>query len=44
MILNRTVRWTPEGIVYRADEKRTETILKYMGLEVDSKTSALPVP
>ena len=43
-ILNRTVRWTADGITYEADDKHVNTIVKELGLQRDSKGSELPLP
>ena len=36
-ILNRTLRWTAEGLEYRADDKHVREITKYFGLTENSK-------
>ena len=36
-ILNRTLEWTQEGIVYKADAKHAKIIFEEMGLREDSK-------
>ena len=43
-ILNRTIRWGTDGITYEADDKHVRTIVEGMGLQSDSKGSALPLP
>ena len=37
VILNRTLRWTEEGLEYRADDKHVREILKHFGLDENSK-------
>ena len=37
VILNRSLRWTEEGLEYRADDKHVREILKYFGLDENSK-------
>ena len=36
-ILNRTLRWTPEGLEYKADDRHVREITKYFELGEDSK-------
>ena len=36
-ILNRIVRWTPEGIWYEPDQRHAEIIIRDLGLERESK-------
>ena len=36
-VLNRTLRWTTEGLEYRADDKHAQEITKYFGLTENSK-------
>ena len=43
-ILNRTVRWTSEGIEYEADDKHAKTIVAGLNLGEDSKGSDIPLP
>lgn len=42
-ILNRTVEWDVDrGIIYRADKKHAEIVIKEMGLEMNSKGVDVP--
>ena len=40
-VLNRTIRWSPDGIEYEPDQRHAEIIIKEMGVE-GSKPSACP--
>jgi len=42
-ILGRTVRWTPEGIEYEADERHRQELMNKSGLEESSKAAVGPV-
>eukprot|EP00975_Prorocentrum_lima_P046240 9670778-Prorocentrum_lima.AAC.1 len=37
VILGRIVRWTEQGIEYRADPKHRQIVLEYFGFSEDSK-------
>jgi hypothetical protein len=41
-ILNRSITWTGEELVYRADPKHAEIIMKEIGLDDDSKGLSRP--
>lgn len=43
-ILNRTLRWTKNGIELEADGKHVKTIIDEVGLNADSKGSDYPLP
>jgi hypothetical protein len=36
-ILNRTLKWGTDGIVYEGDDKHAKTVISAMGLQADSK-------
>jgi hypothetical protein len=41
-ILNRIITWTEEGILYEADQRHAEIIIREMNLKSDSKTAVTP--
>ena len=43
-ILNRTLRWTADGVEYEADDKHVATIIKGVGLQGDSKGVDVALP
>lgn len=43
-VLSRRLRLDGDALVYEADEKHVETVLKEVGLEKESKTSEVPLP
>ncbi len=42
-ILNRTVRWTNEGVEWEADPKHAKIIMEEMGIEEESKGVRSPI-
>ena len=43
-ILNRTLRWTKEGITYEADQRHAEIVTKEMNMKKANSVSRPPVP
>ena len=43
-ILNRTLRWTEEGITYEADQRHSEIVIKEMNMKKAKAVSTLIVP
>ena len=43
-ILNRTLRWTKEGITYEADQRHAEIVIKEMNMKKANAVSTPTVP